>query len=332
MPGPWRLALGALLAIAGAATILLLTRGEPADGDRVPQAHWGTLPASPLARTEVGAARIGRYLYALGGVIPPDGVTTGQVARYDIVRRSWGMAAPMPIGVNHPAVAVSRGRVFVYGGYTDLRAPNTETDALQRYDPATDSWTILSGSGVKRAAATLAAVDGRLYAIGGASGGEPQRFLQVYDIRRGSWRSGPPMRVAREHLASAVIGGRIFVLGGRAAGGNLDVVESFDPATRKWRRLPHLHTARSGFGVAVVGGRLIALGGEQLSEGDRTISPVESYDPAAKRWRRLPPMLTPRHGLGVASRGLTVFAAEGGPQPGLAFSDVLESLRVPRPR
>jgi hypothetical protein len=140
------------------------------------------------------------------------------------------------------------------------------------------------------------------------------------------------MRAAREHLASAVIGDRIYVLGGRSSGGNLDAVEVLNTRTSKWSRLPHLLTARSGFGAASVGGRVVAVGGEQLAEGDKTISPVEMYVPNAKRWRSLPGMLTPRHGLGVASLKRTVLTAEGGPQPGLSFSNALETLTLPRPR
>jgi hypothetical protein len=88
--------------------------------------------------------------------------------------------------------------------------------------------------------------------------------------------------------------------------------------------------ARSGFQAAAVRGRVIAVGGEELTEGGETIGPVELYDPARKRWRNLPGMLTPRHGLGVASLGRRVFAIEGGPQPGLAFSSALELLTVPK--
>jgi hypothetical protein len=41
-------------------------------------------------------------------------------------------------------------------------------------------------------------------------------------------------------------------------------------------------------------------------------------------------MLTPRHGLGGASKGRRVFSLEGGPQPGFAFSNVVEFLDLPR--
>jgi hypothetical protein len=326
----WRLALAGLLAAAGAVAVALLATDENADGVRATGGRWVSLQSSPLTRTEVGAARVGRFIYVVGGFLPPDGAISNQVARYDIDTGSWGLAAPLPIAVHHPAVAASGGRVFVYGGYTESASFGASTDALQSYDPAGDSWTTLAGSGIARGAATLAASGRRLYAIGGVAGGAVQRLAQVYDLRRGGWSGGPPMRIAREHLASGVSGGRIFVLGGRNPAGNLDVVEVLDTRTRKWKRLADLRTARSGFQAAVVRGRLVALGGEQLSEGTETIAPVEIYDPAARRWRALPPMPTPRHGLGVAAKGRTVFAAEGGPRPGLHFSNTLEALRVPK--
>jgi hypothetical protein len=326
----WRIALAALLAIAGAAAVTLIVTNDDADGGRATAGRWASLQPSPLSRSEVGAARIGRFVYVVGGFISPDGATTNRVARYDARSGTWSEAAPMPIAVNHPAVAASGGRLFSYGGYTDPASLSGETDALQAYDPASDSWTRLAGSGVARGAATLAASTRRLYAIGGAGGGAVQPLVQVFNLRTGTWSGAPPMRVAREHLASGAIGRRIFVLGGRSPDGNLDVVEVFDTRTRKWKTLPELRTARSGFQAAVVRGHLIAVGGEQLSEGTRTIAPVEIYDPDEKRWRSLPAMLTARHGLGVAARGRTIFAAEGGPQPGLAFSNSLEALRVPR--
>jgi N-acetylneuraminic acid mutarotase len=327
----WRLALAALLAVGGAAAVALLAADEDADGVRATAGRWTTLQSSPLSRSEVGAARVGRFIYVVGGFLPPDGANSNQVARYDTKAGTWSFAAPTPIAVNHPAVAVSGGRLFVYGGYTDAGALSGETDALQRYDPATDSWTTLAGSGVKRGAATLAAVGRRLYAIGGAAGGTPQRLVQVYDIRKGTWSRGPPMRVAREHLASGAIGDRILVLGGRVGGQNLDAVEVFNTRTRKWKPLPPLRTTRSGFQAAVVKGHLVVVGGEQLDEGDQTIASVELYDPKEKRWRALPAMLTARHGHGVVSKGRTVFALEGGAQPGFTVSNTLEALRVPKP-
>jgi len=70
------------------------------------------------------------------------------------------------------------------------------------------------------------------------------------------------------------------------------------------------------------------FGGEQL-DGGTTIAAAEVFDPRAGDWAPLPAMLTPRHGVGGAARGARVYALEGGPSPGLAFSGAIEYLDLP---
>jgi hypothetical protein len=326
---------GAIGALAATGLIVALLSGgnEANSGTGARSPRWVSLQPSPLERTESAAARIGRFIYVVGGFIAPHGATTDQAARYDIASGSWSHVAPLPIGVNHPAVATGGGRcrgdLYVYGGYADSGSLTGEVDALQRYDPGTGSWATLTGSGIPRGAAALSAVGCSLYAIGGASGGKVHRTVQVYDIRRDRWRRGPSLGVAREHLGSVWVRGRILAFGGRDSGRNLDATEELNPRGGKWRRRPAVPTPRSGFGVAAVRGWAVLVGGEELSEGTDTIRTVEAFDPRTRRWRRLPGMRTPRHGLGVASRGLRVFAIEGGPRPGGSFSAALEVLRIP---
>jgi hypothetical protein len=330
-----RIALAIAFTLAGvAAAIVLPDGGDGSDGAHTAgPGKWRALPSSPLERTEVGAARVGRFIYVVGGFVQPNLRTTDQVARYDIRSGTWSTLAPLPVGVNHPAVAAGAGRcagqVYVYGGYTANGTLSDEVDVLQRFDPRTGAWSLLAGSGVARGAATLAPVGCSLYAIGGVSGGAVQRLVQIYDIRSGTWRPGPSMRVPREHLASVSTRGHVLVFGGRDPSGNLDAVEDLDIRTGKWRSRRPIPTPRSGFGAVVVRGWAVVVGGEELTPGGETIRPVQAFDPRSKRWRKLPGMLTPRHGLGVVAQGSRVFAVEGGPRPGGTYSSVIEMLRVP---
>src|SRR5262245_33565098 len=98
--------------------VLLTDGGDASTGSSAPASRWSALQPSPLDRTEVGSARIGRFVYVVGGFSAPDGKTTDHVARYDIDSGSWGVLTPMPVGVNHPAVASAGGRLYVFGGYT----------------------------------------------------------------------------------------------------------------------------------------------------------------------------------------------------------------------
>jgi hypothetical protein len=333
--GLWIATSLAVVALA-AATIVILD-DDSADGGMVAGrgAHWSSLPSSPIERTEVGAGRIGKFIYVVGGFVAPNLETTNRVTRYDISNGTWSEIAAMPVGVNHPAVATGTGRcagqLYVYGGYTGSGGLNSEVDALQLFDPRTGTWTQLPGSGMPRAAATLAPVGCSLYAIGGVSAGAPKQLVQIYDIRRGAWRTGPSMKVPREHLASVAIGKKILVFGGRAAGvtGNLNAVEELDTRTGKWRPRPPIPTPRSGFGAVVVRGWAVVVGGEELTAGGDTIRPVQAFDLQSRKWRKLPGMLTPRHGLGVVALDGRIFALDGGPHPGATYSSTAEVLRVP---
>jgi N-acetylneuraminic acid mutarotase len=282
---------------------------------------WLPLASSPLARTEVAAARIGKHIFVVGG-FDQSGRTLSDVARYNIARDAWTQVRSMPVGVDHPTATSHRGKLYVHGGFTDAGA----TSALQRYDPKEDQWKRLPDSDTPRAAHALGEIDGKLYAAGGAnSSSDRLTSLEIYNVAKRTWRSGPRMRVGRNHVAGAVAGGRLYVLGGRP--GNLDVAEAYDPRRGRWSDVAPLDTPRSGFAAVAVEGKIVAFGGE---EGAGTIAAVELYHPRADRWTALPDMRSPRHGLGGASRGRRVFALEGGPQPALTTSSALEFLDVPK--
>lgn len=289
--------------------------------------RWRALRAAELLRTEVGAARIGRFIYVVGGYLA-SGETTAAVERYDIVRNRWERIAPMPVAVNHPAVTAHRGMLYVFGGFTGASAEPV-TAALQRFDPRSGVWTQLAPALTPRGAAALVALGGRLYAIGGAAEAA-LRVVEVFDPSRNRWRSAPRLDIAREHIAATVAEGDVYVFGGRAGGENLRSVERLDPGHGGWRRVPPMRRARSGFAAVSVRGHPVVFGGEELVPGGTTIRPVELFDPESDRWRRLPGMRTPRHGLGGALKGRRVYSLQGGPQPGLTVSGAIEFLDVPR--
>jgi hypothetical protein len=101
-------------------------------------------------------------------------------------------------------------------------------------------------------------------------------------------------------------------------------VERYRPGARRWETVPAVPTPRSGAAAATAGGRVVVFGGEAPGG---TIAPVEAFDPESGRWASLPPMRTPRHGLGGIAYGRFVYALEGGPEPGYAFSRTVERLR-----
>jgi N-acetylneuraminic acid mutarotase len=289
---------------------------------------WHALRPATLERSEVGAARIGRFAYVVGGFERRTGATTSAVERYDLRRDRWKRVRSMPVALNHSTAVAYGGRLYVHGGYRGRRDLSSTTGALMRYDPKRDRWKRLRRSPTPRAAHAVAVIRGRLYAAGGANSSGSLNSMDVYDIRRDRWRRGRGFPgPARNHTTGAAVGTRFYVLAGRDQG-NMRRVDVYDARTRRWRRGPDLLTARGGIASARVGRRIVVFGGEELGPGGKTIAPVEALDANGKRWRPLAPMRTPRHGLGGVSFGRRVYAFEGGPQPGFHFSNVTETLPV----
>ena len=296
---------------------------------QAPGGAWNALAPSTLERTEVAAARVGRYVYVVGGFAKRTGLTTRVVERYDLRRDRWKRMRPMPIGVNHTTAVAYRGRVYVHGGYRARRSLSSATSRLYLYDPRGNRWRRLADSPTPRAAHAAAVIGRRLYVAGGANAHGSLRSLEVYDLVRGRWRHGPSFRgPARNHTTGAASGGRFYVIAGRDTR-NLRAVDRYDPRRRSWKRVAAVPTARGGIASGrLPDGRIVVFGGERLVPGGTTIKEVEVYSPARNRWSSLPDMLTPRHGLGGVSFGRRVYAIEGGPEPGFHFSRAIESLVV----
>jgi Kelch motif len=328
----------AVLVAAGACAAVILVvatangdgEGPPAEGSATDR--WTALRPALLERTEVGAARIGRFIYVVGGFEERSGITTAAVERYDIRGDRWRRTRSMPLALNHATAAAYRGRLYVHGGYRGARDLSRPTGALLEYDPRGNRWRRLPGSPTPRAAHALAVVGARLYAAGGANDSGSLRSLEVYDFARRRWLRGPAFPgQARNHTTGVASGGRFYVLGGRDAG-NLAAAERYDPRRRAWRRLPPLRVPRGGIASARLrDGRIVVFGGERLEAGGTTIAEAELFDPRRRRWSSLPDLRTPRHGLGGVAQGRRVYAIEGGPTPGLDFSNAIEYLDVPPP-
>jgi len=296
------------------------------------------MPTSPYKKgapfpepdEELYGVTVNGKLYVIGGW--GDGKARGANYEYDPATDGWTKKQPMPRPAHHAALAAVNGKIYAFGGFV---APTTAAipvgaawepiaDAWE-FTPATDSWKPLAPLPGARGAAIAAAVDGKIYVIGGATTMEgskqpfftafgPARVLgtnQVYDPATNTWESRNSMSVPRNHAFSGVVNGKIYVIGGRTGHGfilsatNTDVVEEYDPASDMWslpkERMP---TARSGGASGSDGRRIYVAGGEvTTTELVAAFRAVEAYDPVTNSWTTLPSMPMPRHGAAGAVIG-----------------------------
>ena len=110
----------------------------------------------------------------------------------------------------------------------------------------------------------MAALDGRLYAIGGRIDGSYSRNLAVnesYDPAADAWQPRAPLPTARSGIAASVLNGNIIVVGGEAPSGTFNQVEAYAPQSDTWSEYARMPTARHGLGSAVVAGKMYVISG-----------------------------------------------------------------------
>ncbi|MGZ4250573.1 MAG: Kelch repeat-containing protein [Solirubrobacteraceae bacterium] len=293
----------------------------------IPVGRWTALPPAPHSRGEVSAALAGDSIYVVGG-FDTAGHTTALVERLDLRTGHWSTSRPLPPPLHHLTAVGYDGKLYVVGGYS--QPSDTSAGAVHnfwRYDPVTGRWAAMPPAPLPRAAAGAAVLGNRLYVAGGRSDTLTTiSGLAIFDFDTGRWSVGPSLHHAREHVAGVAADGAVWILGGRAVGvGNFADVERYTPGAPSWERLAPMPVARSGFQAVDVGGKIVVVGGEGPAG---TIGEVDELDPATGHWTRLPDLPTARHGLGLVAVGPLVYAIEGGPQPGLTTSSVVERLRL----
>ena len=157
---------------------------------------------------------------------------------------------------------------------------------------AEGSWTRKADMPTARFGLTSSVVNGKIYAIGGATGpGADVQTVEEYDPATDSWRKMADMLTAVSWYSASVVDDRIYAIGGATAVAGRSKVQEYDPATDTWARKADMPTPRWALSASAVNGRIYAIGGALEMAGLRT---VEEYDPTTNTWTRKADMPTPR--------------------------------------
>lgn len=243
------------------------------------------------------------------------GSNTLDVVLTPIDRGEWGKRANLLVANSEFALAESNGKLYVMGGYP---ASRVSSPTVQIYDIATDSWQLGPQLPQPNNHGMAAAVDGKVYLIGGQleddqDGSTAVSTVYELDPVLGAWVQKAPMPTARSGGVAVALGGKIYVAGGRVPRGNDFAV--YDPAADRWEVLPDLPSQRNHLTGAAIDGRVHIVGG-RLGNG---LSPLKSdahevFDPQTQTWTTAAPMLRGRSGInGVVARGC--FHVWGGEAP-----------------
>jgi N-acetylneuraminic acid mutarotase len=253
---------------------------------------WAKKKPMPLASHHVAFTEHQGKIYAFGGFVlpqagPPAWVPIDNAWEYDPTTDNWRTLAPLPTKRGSP-VAVSVGdKIYVLGGATVLPGatavhpaqPHYSVGAVEEYDIATNSWRSRASLPTPRNHAVGAAVNGKIYVIGGrvggafvSSGSSNVGVVEEYDPAADRW-GAPKARMpsARSAMAAGVYQGRIYVTGGEGQDYRSmftwRALEAYDPASNTWSTLPSMPVSRHGLAGATVANRLHMVSGDVQSAG-----------------------------------------------------------------
>eukprot|EP01061_Rhynchopus_euleeides_P032301 TRINITY_DN5361_c0_g1_i1.p1 TRINITY_DN5361_c0_g1~~TRINITY_DN5361_c0_g1_i1.p1 ORF type:complete len:578 (+),score=145.30 TRINITY_DN5361_c0_g1_i1:83-1735(+) len=199
---------------------------------------WSSLPSLRSVRSAPACTVHQGAIYVFGGF---DGQQEYRsVEKLDPTTRTWmdtSGTAPMPLEACELG-ALSLGKyVYVIGGTQRRHRPGQKVlDIVQRYDPSTNSWTVLPGMSTPRMCPAVVAYKGFMWVIGGSDGQHALNSVERYDPTTNTWTTAPSMLTNRSNATAAVAHGHIYVTGGFFQEA-LSSVERYSP-TSGWVSMP----------------------------------------------------------------------------------------------
>jgi kelch-like protein 17 (actinfilin)/kelch-like protein 20 len=153
-----------------------------------------------------------------------------------------------------PAAAAIDGKLYVMGGLDGQNRLENRLSSVERFDPATNAWEAVAPMSTARAASAAAAIDGKLYVMGGYGPNGYLSSVERFDPVTNAWEAVAPMPTARTSPAAAAIDGKLYVMGGHDGQNRLSSVERYDPATNEWAAMTSMAlgvVTRSGCAVSM---------------------------------------------------------------------------------
>ena len=147
---------------------------------------WETRKPMPTTRNHAFAGVVNGKIYVIGGRMGssfiPVSSNTDIVEEYDPATDQWGaVRARMPTPRSGGGWATYGGKIYVAGGELQTPQLNAAFKAVEAYDPATNTWSILPSMPITRHGVAGAFIGNRLHLVSGKidSGGAPDVNLST---------------------------------------------------------------------------------------------------------------------------------------------------------
>lgn len=245
---------------------------------------WSSLPATSRSQGASLLAHEGR-LIRVGGLQAANQseederlVSLNEVGSFDPVSKSWSDLTPLPKPRSSHDSALLDDTIYVIGGWTlngvSADAEWFESMYVGKVDADKITWRS-EPQPFKVRANAVAAVDGKVYSVGGMGTEEgTTNDLNIYDVKSGTWSKGPslPKGIMDGFGASAcVVGNHIYV------SAYMGIVYRLSENGESWNEVGNLQERRFFHRLVPAGSnRIIAIGGANRQSGH--LSSVELFE------------------------------------------------------
>ncbi len=270
--------------------------------------------------------------------IPPDISLSGSYvpslpenyAFADTGKITWTQVAPQPYGNAEAQATIVNNKMYVFGGYDQLKSGYIPTDRAYVFDPKANTWTPLKSmpatNGTGRGGVTHAgcATDGvDIYIAGGYttnSAGTGQIFGTAdawkYNIASNTYTRLPNLPMPLSAGTLKYLSGKLHWVGGsnKARTEDLGVhyVLDLQNIASGWTTAAALPNSRNHLGAAVYDGKIYIFGG-QHGHDSKAINQddVHIYHPATNTWTQGADMPKGRSHIAEATLGSAIFILGG---------------------
>lgn len=276
-----------------------------------PEADSWTFGASmPTSRFNFAVGVVNDVLYALGG--SPFFNLQGNAIAANELYIPFSYDGPLPPYWSPPSSPSPSPTTSPSDTLTPSPSPTTSPT------PSIGTWETMSPMSQGILGAGVAAVNSKIYVIGGIS----EDFLgtnQVYDPASDTWTTKNAMPTSRSAFATAVYENKIYCIGG---GGDFGVEgvtglnQVYDPETDSWETKTAMPTARQFLCANVVNDKIYLIGGSKpvnLNAPSYVPNVNEVYDPATDSWvtKTPPPVNVSNYASAVVDGKIYIISGSG---------------------
>jgi len=156
---------------------------------------------------------------------------------------------------------------------------------------APGTWLTLAPMPSARQELATAALNDKLYVIGGFENSVSSDRVDVYDPATNAWASARPIPVPNDHNSAAVAAGKLYSFGGHSQAAFV-----YEPVSNTWSAVASMNSLHDATpAVAVINDKIYVAGG--VNSAGMSTREVEVYDPGGNTWTNLASMQVARNHL-----------------------------------